>query len=363
MLASKRSCGCWWQCAPAHQKRYAHGRERTCQGRCGAQVLEGDTQRPQSTIAPDHRRGCRQQQPVSLVDRLGAVTRNPVDRVLQRVGHRGVLLGRGTSRTGCAAVRAQRSSSTASAVFERGHRPVVLAGFQPSRYTWWRSRTWPPKSNAGRPRRRSKRFCVRPRIRWPRPRTAAATTSLARGAGGNAACTPLRAERARDGVARGRRQRGRTLALPSLRICWSAVERAKPRGAGLERWLRALELEPRYDAVVKEPLGGLSQPARVWLSSRRSARERGKSGASPGQAIACRANEPLEPKSAEVETADDSVQAGAAGEFLHVAQCVDYAGVATAGDHDEALFLYVRAPSAWSSRTSSSGRHSPALTG
>src|SRR5207237_5656969 len=43
-----------------------------------------------------------------------------------------------------------------------------------------------------------------------------------------------------------------------------------------------------------------------------------------------------------METADDSVQAVAAGELLHVAQRVDHAGVATAGDYDQALSVYVR---------------------
>ena len=60
----------------------------------GAEVLEGNPQRPEPAVAARHRRRGRQQQAVLLVERLRAEARHPVDRVLQHPGHRGVVFGR-----------------------------------------------------------------------------------------------------------------------------------------------------------------------------------------------------------------------------------------------------------------------------
>ena len=61
-----------------------------------------------------------------------------------------------------------------------------------------------------------------------------------------------------------------------------------------------------------------------------------------GEGVAGRFDERLEPRTAEMKTAQHRVQTVAAGEFAHVAERVDGPGVAASGDHHQPLSSEVR---------------------
>src|SRR6185436_20271633 len=48
-----------------------------------AEMLEGDAQSPKPAVPAHHRGGGGEQQAVPLVERLGFIARNPVDRILE----------------------------------------------------------------------------------------------------------------------------------------------------------------------------------------------------------------------------------------------------------------------------------------
>jgi hypothetical protein len=57
------------------------------------EVLQRHPERPETAVAAGERRGCREQEAVLAVERLWTEAGHPVDQVLDRAGHRRVVLG------------------------------------------------------------------------------------------------------------------------------------------------------------------------------------------------------------------------------------------------------------------------------